>query len=448
MITSGVQPSSIIQPDSVFCAIGGFHLRSSTVPHAQRIAAARMSSAPVGVERMWRMSSPSSTTMPSMPSASPTILRLLSGSCSTNIAMSVAQIGIVYAMIALRPAGSCCTPNSTKPFQPAMLKNARTATRSHHSRGMRIASRLARATSSMPMRGERQRDRAERERRELADAELEHGPVAAPDEREDRDRNERVRERVRAGGGDGHQRSRPGSVSPNFDRCSSRACVDPAVAADAAGKLGQTRVELVDVALAPARDLAVRRHAELVQHPLEDRTDAHDELEIVGRVRSVEQRRHRVVLEVHDDLAVAGGLAARLRDLAQQAPAILRHRGQLRAFRVGGGDRAPQRGVLGFKAAHEPRALRGGAVFRRCRAARRRRRGCGRWRGGRRPGRRGRSGGFESLRRFGRDDGGTQRGPVHDRRLAAAAHDAGAIRDEQAHRQREHHEQRQAIHGG
>ena len=59
-----------------------------------------------------------------------------------------------------------------------------------------------------------------------------------------------------------------------------------------------------------------------------------------------------------------------------------------------------------------------------------------------------RRGGFGFLRRFDRDDSRTQRGPVHDRRIAAPAHDAGAIRDEQAHRQREHHEQRQAIHGG
>ena len=62
-IASGSQPASIIHPDSVFCAIGGFHLRSSTVPIAHRIAAHRMRSAPIGVERMWRMSSPSSTTI-------------------------------------------------------------------------------------------------------------------------------------------------------------------------------------------------------------------------------------------------------------------------------------------------------------------------------------------------------------------------------------------------
>ncbi len=51
--------------------------------------------APIGVDRMWRMSSPSNTTIPSMPRTRPKTLRLLSGSCSTYIAMTVAQIGIV-----------------------------------------------------------------------------------------------------------------------------------------------------------------------------------------------------------------------------------------------------------------------------------------------------------------------------------------------------------------
>ena len=149
-MASGSQPVSIIQPDSVFCATGGFHLRSSTVPIAQRMAAHTISSAPIGVERMCRMSSPRSTTMPSMPRTRPTTLRRLSGSCSIAMAMSVAQIGIVYAMIALRPAGSCWTPNSTNPFQPAMLKKARMAMRPHHSRGTRMSRPLTRATSSMP----------------------------------------------------------------------------------------------------------------------------------------------------------------------------------------------------------------------------------------------------------------------------------------------------------
>src|SRR6478672_2377938 len=41
---------------------------------------------------------------------------------------------------------------------------------------------------------------------------------------------------------------------------------DPCIAANASGKLAQPRVDLVDVALAPARDLAIRADAELVEH--------------------------------------------------------------------------------------------------------------------------------------------------------------------------------------
>ena len=111
-------------PTARSAAIGGFHLRSSTVPNAHVIAAPRIISAPSGAFRMMPISSPSSTAIPAAPSARPTSLRRDSGSCSTTAAIIVAQIGIVYARIALRPAGSCCTPNSTSPFQPAMLKNA------------------------------------------------------------------------------------------------------------------------------------------------------------------------------------------------------------------------------------------------------------------------------------------------------------------------------------
>jgi hypothetical protein len=51
----------------------------------------------------------------------------------------------------LRPAGICCTPNSAKPFHPAMFSAASTPTRPHHSRGMRMLSPLRNATSSMPI---------------------------------------------------------------------------------------------------------------------------------------------------------------------------------------------------------------------------------------------------------------------------------------------------------
>src|SRR5258708_6634928 len=53
-------------------------------------------------------------------------------------------------MIALRPDGSSRTPNSTKPVHPAMLRNASVATRPHHARGMRIDSPLHRVMANMP----------------------------------------------------------------------------------------------------------------------------------------------------------------------------------------------------------------------------------------------------------------------------------------------------------
>ena len=95
---------------------------------------------------------------------------------------------------------------------------------------------------------------------------------------------------------------------------------DPCVAADAAGKFGQPRVELVDVALAPARDLPIGGDAELVQHPLEHGADADDELQVVGRAGRIEQRRRRIVLDVDDDLPIARRFRrARVGELARAA---------------------------------------------------------------------------------------------------------------------------------
>src|SRR5439155_12798644 len=58
----------------------------------------------------------------------------------------------------------------------------------------------------------------------------------------------------------------------------------PGVATNAARKLGELRVELVDIALGPVRDLAECRDAQLVQHPFEHRTDADDQLEVIRRI--------------------------------------------------------------------------------------------------------------------------------------------------------------------
>ena len=87
----------------------------------------------------------------------------------------------------------------------------------------------------------------------------------------------------------------------------------------------EPRVELVDVALAPARDLAVGRDAQLLQHAFQHGADADDELQVVGRAGAEEWWR-RVVLEIDDELPVARGLAARGGELVEQAAAI---RGEL-----------------------------------------------------------------------------------------------------------------------
>src|SRR5215470_16008122 len=90
----------------------------------------------------------------------------------------------------------------------------------------------------------------------------------------------------------------------------------PLVATDAAGKLRQARFEFIDIALAPARDLPKRRDAELVEHALEHRPHTHDQLEIVRRPRTIEERRWRIGLDVDHELAIPRGLAAGLREIA------------------------------------------------------------------------------------------------------------------------------------
>ena len=80
----------------------------------------------------------------------PASLRFDRGSCSRASEKSTLHTGIVKARIALRPAGSCWTPNSSSPFQPAMLNSASRATLTHSGRGMRIEAPDIAATASKP----------------------------------------------------------------------------------------------------------------------------------------------------------------------------------------------------------------------------------------------------------------------------------------------------------
>ena len=95
----------------------------------------------------------------------------------------------------------------------------------------------------------------------------------------------------------------------------------PAIAANAPREFREMRVEFVDIALGPVRDLPVRRDAELVQHPLEHRSDTDDQLEVVRRA-GAEQRRRRVVLDVENQLAIARGLGACLREIVENVLAL------------------------------------------------------------------------------------------------------------------------------
>src|SRR5436305_1262256 len=58
-------------------------------------------------------------------------------------------------MIDERPAGRCWTPKTANTFQPVMLKSARSATRSHHARGIATdwPARFAIASSAIAANG-------------------------------------------------------------------------------------------------------------------------------------------------------------------------------------------------------------------------------------------------------------------------------------------------------
>ena len=71
------------------------------------------------------------------------------------------------------------------------------------------------------------------------------------------------------------------------------------------------------------------RDTEAVQHALQHRADADDELEIVEHGGAVQQRRQRIVLEVDDQFAVPGRVGARMRAVAQQPAAIIGEVGEL-----------------------------------------------------------------------------------------------------------------------
>ena len=84
----------------------------------------------------------------------------------------------------------------------------------------------------------------------------------------------------------------------------------PSIATNAARKIGQACVELVDVAVGPASDLPIGVDAELLQQALKHRPDSDDQLEIVRRSGTVEQERRRIVFEIDQKLTIARGFVA------------------------------------------------------------------------------------------------------------------------------------------
>ena len=251
---------------------------------------------------------------------------------------------------------------------------------------------------------------------------------------------------TRAAARDRRQPRGGGGGSPYLLWCSARACVTHASRRMRPGNSGSLRVELVDVALAPARDLAVGGDAELLQHPLEHRADADDQLEVVGRAGTVEQRRRRVVLEIDDDLPVARGLARAPR----RARASSRRRSSAKPAKL----QRPRRPGLRERrgAARPPRVSRRSTRRKRSLVERldRRRRGDRERPAGPAPDRRHAARGVGARQAAPAAAGATTAGcsGASARIVAALAQRAGAVRDDDADREHDQREQRESVHGG
>ena len=125
----------------------------------------------------------------------------------------------------------------------------------------------------------------------------------------------------------------------------------PGVTPDPARKLVELRVEFVDVALAPTRDLAIGPYTELLQHPFEDGADTHDELQVVRRP-GAEKCRRRIIFEIDDELPIARSLAANGCELRVEASAFVGELAKLLNCRALCNKCAAQRRRLRFEASN------------------------------------------------------------------------------------------------
>src|SRR5512139_3468473 len=153
-------------------------------------------------------------------------------------------------MIALRPASISRTPNSTSPFQPVMLTSASVATSGHIARGMRTDSPEALAIASRPSPANGSVSARNVSGSISATPSLRIGQLAPQTSAST------------ATGTSERPRLRSLTVLAQVQLAGLR---HPVVAAHATVELREPRVERVDVALGPARDLPVRRDAELLQ---------------------------------------------------------------------------------------------------------------------------------------------------------------------------------------
>ena len=88
----------------------------------------------------------------------------------------------------MRPAGICCTPNRIEPVPAGDVEERERQRPCPSARAeSRIESPESRADQQHADRRERQRRATKRQRRELGDADLQHRPVASPDQGQDRD---------------------------------------------------------------------------------------------------------------------------------------------------------------------------------------------------------------------------------------------------------------------
>ena len=161
--------------------------------------------------------------------------------------MAVAHIGIVYARIALRPAGSCCTPNSRNPFQPVMLKNDSPQTFAKQARGMRIDSPCAWANASMPSAAS-----GSVMQRNVSGASSSTPIFRTGQLQPQTSASSRTSNAARVGAIDGLRikRWQAGSRIRSVFRDVKRARLrDPSVAPDPTGELGEPRFDIVDLAI-------------------------------------------------------------------------------------------------------------------------------------------------------------------------------------------------------